>query len=80
MEHHKFGMITTATKYGNLYNLNCASSKLSVQENHTVMKCASTDRTKESTCNKRYRHLGARNLEQTAMEQLVDGFDYDLKN
>ena len=80
MEHHKFGMITIATKYGNLYYLNCASSKLSVQQNHTAMKCASTDRKKESIWHKRYRHLGPRNLERIAVEQLVDGFDYDLKN
>ena len=80
MEHHNFGMIATATKYGNLLYLNCGSSKLSVKENHTAMKCESTDRTKESIWHKRYRHLGGRNLERIAKEQLVDVFDYDLKN
>ena len=45
---NKFGVIATATKCGNLYYLNRASSSLSVKENHTAVKCASTDRTKES--------------------------------
>ena len=32
-----------------MYYLNCARSNLSVKESHTAMKCASTDRRKEST-------------------------------
>ena len=72
-------MIATATKYRNLYYLNCASSNLSVKENHTAMKCASTDQTKESIWHRIYGHLGARNLEQIVKEQLVDGFDYETK-
>ena len=43
------------------------------------MKCASTDRTKESIWHRRYGHLGARNLERIVKEQLVDGFDYEPK-
>ena len=76
---NKFGVIATATKCGNLYYLNCAGSNLSVKKNHTAMKCASTDQTKESIWHGRYGHLGARNLEQIAKEQLVDGFDYEPK-
>ena len=76
---NKFGVTGTATKYGNLYYLNCAGSNLSAKENHTAMKCASTDRTKESIWYRRYGHLGARNLERIAKEQLVDGFDYEPK-
>ena len=76
---NKFGVIATATKSGNLYYLNCAGSNLSVKKNHTAMKCASTDQTKESIWHGRYGHLGARNLEQIAKEQLVDGFDYEPK-
>ena len=72
-------MIVTATKCGNLYYLDCAGSNLSVKENHTVMKCASTDRTKKSIWHRRYGHLGARNLRQIAKEQLVDGFYYSPK-
>ena len=76
---NKHGAIFTATKCGNLYYLNCAGSNLSVKKNHTAMKCASTDRTKESIWDKRYGHYGARNLERIAKEQLVDGFDYEPK-
>ena len=76
---NKFGVIATATKSGNLYYLNCAGSNLSVKKNHTAMKCASTDQTKESIWHGRYGHLGARNLERIAKEQLVDGFDYEPK-
>ena len=72
-------MIVTATKCGNLYYLDCAGSNLPVKENHTVMKCASTDRTKKSIWHRRYGHLGARNLRQIAKEQLVDGFYYSPK-
>ena len=72
-------MIATAIKCGYLYYLNCAGSNLSVNENHTASKCASTDRTKESIWHRRYGHLGGRNLEQIAKEQLVDGFDYEPK-
>ena len=72
-------MIATATKCGNLYYLNCGGSNLSVKENHTAMKCASTDWTNESIWHRRYGHLGARNLEQIAKEHLVDGSDYEPK-
>ena len=72
-------MIATAIKCGYLYYLNCAGSNLSVNENHTASKCASTDRTKESIWHRRYGHLGGKNLEQIAKEQLVDGFDYESK-
>ena len=50
-----------------------------MKENHTAMKCASTDRTRESIWHRRYGHLGARNLERILKEQLVDGFDYEPK-
>ena len=42
------------------------------------MKCGSKDdETKECIWHRRYAHLGARNLERIAKEQLVDGFDYN---
>ena len=62
-----------------MYYLNCARSNLSVKESHTAMKCASTDRRKESIWHRRYGHLGARNLERIAKEQLVYGFDHEPK-
>ena len=65
------------TKCRSLYYLNCTGSNLSMKENHTAMKCVSTDRTKENIW--RYGHLGARNFELIAKEQLVDGFDYEPK-
>ena len=76
---NKFGVIDTATKCGNLYYLNCASSNLSVKENHTAMKYERTERIKESIWYRRCEHLGARNLERIAKEQLVDRFDYEQK-
>ena len=76
---NKFGLFATATKCGNIYYLNCAGCNLSMKENHTAMKCASTDQTKESIWHRRYGHLGARNLERIVKEQLVDGFDYEPK-
>ena len=72
-------MIATATKCENLYYLTCTGSNLSVKENHTAMKCASTDQTKENIWHRRYGHLGGRNLERIAKEQLVDEFDYEPK-
>ena len=57
---NKFGVIATATKCGNLYYLNCTGSNLTVKENHTAMKCASTDWTKKSIWHRRYGHLGAK--------------------
>ena len=72
-------MIATTTKCGNLYYLNCAGSNLSVKENHTAIKCSSTDRTKESIWHRRYGHFEARNLKRTPKEQLVDGFDCEPK-
>ena len=69
-------VIATATKYGNLYYLNCAGSIEENKEHQTVMKCArKNDETKECIWYGRYAHLGARNLERIAKEQLVDGFD-----
>ena len=50
-----------------------------VKENRTTMKCASTDRTKESIWHRRYEHLGTRNLKRIAKEQLLDGFDNEPK-
>ena len=76
---NEFGMIATATKCENLYYLTCTGSNLSVKENHTAMKCASTDQTKENIWHRRYGHLGGRNLERIAKEQLVDEFDYEPK-
>ena len=74
----KHGVIATATKYGNLYYLYCAGSIEDNKEHHTAMKCASkNDETKECIWHRRYAHLGARNLERIAKEQLVDGFDYN---
>ena len=74
----KHGMIATATTYGNLYYLNCVGSVEDNKEHQAAMKCASkSDETKEWIWHRRYGHLGARNLERIAKEQLVDGFDYD---
>ena len=74
----KHGVIATATKYGNLYYLNCAGSIEDNKEHQTAMKCSSkNDETKECIWHGRYGHLGARNLERIAEEQLVDGFDYN---
>ena len=76
---NKFGVISTATKCGNLYYLNCAGSNLYVKENHIAVKCASTDRTKQSIWHRRYGHFGARKLERIAKEKVVDGFNYEPK-
>ena len=77
----KHGVIATATKYGNLYYLSCVGSIEDNKEDQAAMKCANkSDETKESIWHRRYGHLGARNLERIAKEQLVDGFDYDPEN
>ena len=76
---NKFGVIATATKCGNLFYLNCAGSNLSVKDNYTAIECANTDRTKEQIWHRGYGHLGARNLERIAKEQLVGRFDYETK-
>ena len=74
----KHGVIATATKYGNLYYLNCVGSIKDNKKHQAAMKCASrSEETKEWIWHRRYGHLGARNLERIAKEQLVDGFDYD---
>ena len=74
----KHGVIATATKYGNLYYLNCAGSIEDNKEHRTAMKCASKNaETKECIWHRRYGHLRARNLERIAKVQLVDGLGYN---
>ena len=71
----KHGVIGIATKYGNLYHLNC--NELKDKENHAAMKCSGKTGTKEDVWHRRYGHLGAQNLERLARDKLVEGFDYD---
>ena len=67
--------IATATKSGNLYYLNCARRGTATSE---VAMCGKED-TKESIWHRRFGHLGVKNLERLAKDQLVEGFDYNPK-
>ena len=71
----KYGAIGIATKYGNLYHLNC--NGLKYNKNHTAMKCNGDTRTKENIWHRRYGHLGAQNLERLVRDKFVQRFDYD---
>ena len=73
----KRGIIGTATKYGNLYYVNCTIVK--DKQHHAAMKCGNNAQTKEDLWHRRYGHLGEQNLERLAKENMVDGFDYDPK-
>ena len=59
----KYGVLATATKYGNLYYLDCVGSSVYMVENQAVMKCGGSEETNESIWHRRFGHLGARNLE-----------------
>ena len=76
ISNEQHGIIGTATKYGNLYHLNCSGMKDA--NNHTTMKCQRKDNSKEDIWHRRFGHLGTQNLGRLAREKLVDGFDYDI--
>ena len=53
----------TATKYGNLYYLNCVGSSVYVAEHQVVIKYGSSGEMKESVWHRRFGHFGTSNLE-----------------
>ena len=66
-------LITTASKIGNLYHLNCYSHQVNVVDN----QCRET---KEDVWHQRLVHLGKQNLRKLTKSELVIGFDYDVSN
>ena len=56
----------------------CWFQPISEGESYSHEMCKD-DQTKESIWHRRYGHLGARNLERIAKEQMVDGSDYEPK-
>ena len=66
-------LIAVATRVGSLYYLNCRTDhqQANPAENRN-------QETKEDIWHRRYGHLGVRNLQKLAKEELVDGFDYNV--
>ena len=66
-------LIAIGTKKGNIYHLNCVQQSKGTDK---VAMCKLGE-TKEAIWHRRYGHLGTKNLDQLAKNQLVEGFDYD---
>ena len=64
--------IGAATKFGNLYYLNCVEKRTA----HAAAYCSNGD-THEEIWHRRYGHLGAENLQKLVRDKLVDGFNYN---
>ena len=60
----KYGVVATATKYGNVYYLDCIGFSVYMAENQAVMKCGGSEETNDSIWHRRFGHLGARTLER----------------
>ena len=70
-------VIAVAEKIGNLYHLKCCGTKDADSE--TAMKCSSNEDTTESLWHRRFGHLGVQNMEKLKKDQLVNGFNYNVK-
>ena len=62
-----------ATRVGDLYYLSCRPGS---QKSHTAVDKGPEKR--EDVWHRRYGHLGMRNLQKLANQELVNGFDYDV--
>ena len=66
-------LIATGTRVGSLYYLDCLTScqNVNIAEN-------SHQGSKEEVWHRRFGHLGVRNLQKLAKDELVSGYDYDV--
>ena len=65
-------LIATGTKIGSLYYLNCLTSCQRVNVAESVCQ-----ESKEEVWHRRFGHLGVRNLQKLAKDELVIGFNYN---
>ena len=70
----KQNVVATGSKVGNMYYLNCIDEQGTT---HTATICSSGD-IKEKIWHRRFGHLGMKNLQKLATDQLVNGLDYDV--
>ena len=70
----KRNVVATGSEVGNMYYLNCIDEQGTT---HTATICSSGD-TKEEIWHRCFGHLGMKNLQKLATDQLVNGFDYDV--
>ena len=70
----KRNVVVTGSKVGNMYYLNCIDEQGST---HAATICLSGD-TKEVIWHQHFSHLGMKNLQKLATDQLVNGLDYDV--
>ena len=70
----KWNVVDTGSKVGNMYYLNCIDEQGTT---HAETICSSGD-TKEEIWHRRFGHLGMKNLQKLATDQLVNGLDYDV--
>ena len=67
-------IISTATKFRNLYYLNFEEKQVSA---HAARTCSNND-TREEIWHRRYGHVGAKNLQKLVREIMVNGLDFDV--
>ena len=65
--------VAVATRVGDLYYLSCRPGS---KKSHTAVEKG--PETREDVWHRRYGHLGTRNLQKLANQELVNGFDYDV--
>ena len=70
----KWNVVATGSKVGNMYYLNCIDEQGTI---HAATICSSGD-TKEEIWHRHFGHLGMKNLQKPATDQLVNGLDYDV--
>ena len=68
----KRNVVATGSKVGNI--LNCIDEQGTT---HAATICSSVD-TKEEIWHRRFGHIGMKNLQKLAADQLVNGLDYDV--
>ena len=69
----KLNVIATGSKVGNMYYLNCIDEQGTT---HAATICCGD--TKEKIWHQHFGHLGMKNLQKLATDQLVNGLDYDV--
>ena len=70
----KRNVVATGSKVGNMYYLNCIDE---LGTTHEATICSSGE-TKEEIWHRRFGHLGLKNLQKLATDQLVNGLDYNV--
>ena len=70
-------LLAMATKVGSLYYLDCQGIVRGQQANSAEVK---KPESKESVWHRRFGHLGVRNLQKLARDDMIDDFDFDASS